>query len=79
MSKTPNLDVLAYGDSPIGTICLRRRELLASPGTIVTEITTASTYYSAEEYHQDYYRQNKEQGYCQMVIAPKLGKLGLEK
>ena len=33
MSKTPNLDVLAYGDSPIGTICLRRRELLASPGT----------------------------------------------
>ena len=46
---------------------------------IVTEITAASTYYSAEEYHQDYYRQNKEQGYCQMVIAPKLGKLGLEK
>ena len=36
---TSNLDVLAYGDSPIGNICLRRRELLASPGTIVTEIT----------------------------------------
>jgi peptide-methionine (S)-S-oxide reductase len=46
---------------------------------IVTEITPASTYYEAEEYHQDYYRQNKEQGYCRMVIAPKLGKLGLEK
>ena len=46
---------------------------------IVTEITPASTFYSAEAYHQDYYRQNKEQGYCQVVIAPKLGKLGLER
>jgi len=36
---TTNLEVLAYSDSPIGAICLRRRELLASPGTIVTEIT----------------------------------------
>jgi spermidine synthase len=36
---TTNLDVLAYSPSPIGAICLRRRELLASPGTIVTEIT----------------------------------------
>jgi spermidine synthase len=39
MSKTANLDVLAYSDSPIGAICLRRRELLSSPGTTVTEIT----------------------------------------
>ena len=45
---------------------------------IVTEITDASTYYPAEEYHQDYYRANKSQGYCRMVIAPKLGKLGLD-
>lgn len=36
---TSNLDVLAYEESPIGMICLRRRELLSSPGTIVTEIT----------------------------------------
>jgi len=46
---------------------------------IVTEITAASTYYPGEDYHQDYYRQNREQGYCRMVIAPKLDKLGLEK
>lgn len=46
---------------------------------IVTEISEASTYYPAEGYHQDYYRQNKAQGYCRMVIAPKLDKLGLEK
>lgn len=36
---TTNLDVLAYEKSPIGMICLRRRELLSSPGTIITEIT----------------------------------------
>ena len=39
MMSTTNLEVLAYSDSPIGAICLRRRELLARPGTIVTEIT----------------------------------------
>ena len=36
---TTNLDVLAYEKSPIGMICLRRRELVSSPGTIITEIT----------------------------------------
>jgi peptide-methionine (S)-S-oxide reductase len=46
---------------------------------IVTEITAASTYYTGEEYHQDYYRLNRQQGYCRAVIAPKLEKLGLEK
>ncbi len=46
---------------------------------IVTEITPAATFWSAEEYHQDYYRANKTAGYCRMVIAPKLDKLGLEK
>src|SRR5690606_22192878 len=46
---------------------------------IVTEITEAGTFWPAEAYHRDYYRQNKEQGYCRYVIAPKLDKLGLEK
>ncbi len=36
---TTNLEVLAYDQTSIGAICLRRRELLSSPGTIVTEIT----------------------------------------
>ncbi len=48
-------------------------------GPIVTEISAASTFYPAEDYHQDYYRANASQGYCRMVIAPKLDKLGLEK
>lgn len=46
---------------------------------IVTEITQAGTFYPAESYHQDYYRQNKDQNpYCRIVIQPKLEKLGLK-
>ncbi|HKK19650.1 MAG TPA: peptide-methionine (S)-S-oxide reductase MsrA [Opitutales bacterium] len=45
---------------------------------IVTEITPASEFYIAEDYHQDYYAQNKAAPYCQMVIRPKLKKLDLE-
>ena len=42
---------------------------------IVTEITQLATFYSAEEYHQDYYRLNSNAPYCQVVIQPKLKKL----
>ena len=42
---------------------------------IVTKVSSASVFYNAEEYHQNYYNQNSSQGYCQMVIAPKLEKL----
>jgi peptide-methionine (S)-S-oxide reductase len=45
---------------------------------IVTEITPASEFYLAENYHQDYYEQNKSAPYCQMVIRPKLKKLDLD-
>jgi peptide-methionine (S)-S-oxide reductase len=45
---------------------------------IVTEITPASSFYPAEESHRDYYSRNPAQGYCRMVIAPKLDKLGLK-
>jgi spermidine synthase len=38
MSKL-NLEILAYEESPLGMLCLRRRELLSQPGTIVTEVT----------------------------------------
>lgn len=34
-----NLTILAYEDTPLGPICLRRRELLSAPGTVVTEVT----------------------------------------
>lgn len=42
---------------------------------IVTEISPIPIFYEAEEMHQDYYRNNKTQGYCSVVIAPKLAKL----
>jgi len=42
---------------------------------IVTKVSSASVFYPAEDYHQNYYNQNSSQGYCQMVIAPKLEKL----
>ena len=42
---------------------------------IVTEISPLDIFYKAEDNHQDYYRNNKEQGYCSFVITPKLAKL----
>jgi len=42
---------------------------------IVTVIEPLDSYYKAEAYHQDYYRQNQMQGYCMAVIPPKLAKL----
>ena len=41
---------------------------------IVTEITPLKAFYPAEEYHQEYFKNNPEQGYCQVVIAPKVAK-----
>ena len=41
---------------------------------IVTEIVPLETFYPAEEYHRDYFRRNPGQGYCQVIIAPKVAK-----
>jgi len=41
---------------------------------IVTEVVPLNRFYPAEDYHQSYFRQNPAQGYCQMVIAPKVAK-----
>lgn len=41
---------------------------------IVTEISPFTKFYSAEGYHQDYYNNNPNQGYCAFVIAPKVEK-----
>ena len=45
---------------------------------IVTEVSPATTYYPAEHYHQDYYNENPNQGYCSILIAPKLHKFETE-
>lgn len=41
-------------------------------GNIVTEVTELTSFYPAEDYHQNYFNNNQNQPYCQMVIAPKL-------
>lgn len=46
---------------------------------IVTEITPAGDFYPAEDYHQNYYNENKNVPYCRFVIQPKLKKLGMDK
>ena len=45
------------------------------PNKIVTEITQLAIYYPAENYHQNYYNNNRSQGYCVYVIDPKVEKL----
>lgn len=41
---------------------------------IVTEVAPFGAFYKAEDYHQEYYRRNERQPYCQVVIAPKVAK-----
>ena len=53
------------------------RELEASgrwSNSIVTELAPLREFYPAEREHWDYYRRNPSQGYCQIVISPKLAK-----
>ena len=45
---------------------------------IVTEITPASEFYKAEDYHQNYYNDNPNKSYCAFVIQPKLNKFAKE-
>lgn len=44
---------------------------------IVTEISPATAFYKAEDYHQEYFNSHASAGYCQLIIAPKLQKLNL--
>lgn len=48
------------------------RALWSDP--IVTEVKPLEMFYEAEEYHQNYFERNPYQGYCQVVIAPKVAK-----
>jgi len=41
---------------------------------IVTEVSPVGTFYPAEDYHEDYFRRNPQQPYCQAVINPKVAK-----
>jgi peptide-methionine (S)-S-oxide reductase len=41
---------------------------------IVTQLALCKAFYIAEDYHQEYFKKNPYQGYCQMVVAPKVAK-----
>lgn len=45
------------------------------PNPIVTEVKLLEIFYPAEDYHQDYFTKNPSEGYCQVIINPKLTKL----
>lgn len=42
---------------------------------IVTQVETLGEFYPAEDYHMNYYNENKAAPYCRLIISPKLGKL----
>ncbi len=52
---------------------IQSEQVWADP--IVTEISPLQEFYRAEDYHQNYYNQNKAKPYCSLVIAPKLKKV----
>jgi methionine-S-sulfoxide reductase len=51
---------------------LKKAKVYDSP--IVTTLEPLTKFYKAEDYHQNYYANNKNQPYCQMVIQPKMEK-----
>jgi peptide-methionine (S)-S-oxide reductase len=69
--------IFYHSDEQRATAELLILELNASkvfPGPIVTEVQAASTFYRAEDYHQEYFANNPRQPYCAYVVAPKLQK-----
>jgi len=70
--------VIFYHDDRQRTVAQNLiRELDAEeiwPRRIVTEVRPASTFYRAEDYHQEYFRNNPQQPYCSFVVAPKVRK-----
>jgi peptide-methionine (S)-S-oxide reductase len=43
-------------------------------GAIVTELLPLETFWMGETYHQDFFAKNPDQGYCNMVVKPKMAK-----
>ncbi len=55
---------------------MEAQEFFSDP--IQTQVEPGTVFYPAEPYHQDFYEQNPRYGYCQVVIDPKMKKLGLK-
>ena len=56
-------------------VIMRLDQARVFPGPIVTQVAEATTFYPAEDYHQDYFANNPFQPYCQAVAAPKVEKV----
>jgi peptide-methionine (S)-S-oxide reductase len=56
----------------------RSKEQVKHKDPIVTEIVSLERFWKAEDYHQGYYNSHASEGYCRVVISPKLKKLHLE-
>jgi peptide-methionine (S)-S-oxide reductase len=67
-----------FTQSNQNTIATEIKERLDQSGIysdpIVTEITEFDTFYPAEDYHNDYFNQHGDEGYCRLVIQPKVDK-----
>ncbi|MBI2005178.1 MAG: peptide-methionine (S)-S-oxide reductase MsrA [Candidatus Aenigmarchaeota archaeon] len=73
--------VIFYNGDKQKVIATKSKDAIArklSPRLVVTEIKPFTSFYKAENYHQDYYNNNKNASYCKIVILPKLKKLKLE-
>ncbi|MCK9283302.1 MAG: peptide-methionine (S)-S-oxide reductase MsrA [Rhodocyclaceae bacterium] len=70
--------IFTHGDNQAKTAMALIAELDTAghwPTPIVTEVLPAPTFWAAEDYHQDYYANNRQQPYCRVVVAPKLDKV----
>lgn len=71
--------VIFYHDDKQQKIATKVKYEVAESGIysdpIVTEIVPFEAFYEAEEYHKNYYEKNRNQGYCNLVIDPKIHKL----
>ena len=70
--------VIYYHDEEQKELAQQYKEKLnasgAFPNPVVTEISPMDTFYAAEAYHQNYFKNNPGQGYCSFVIRPKVDK-----
>jgi peptide-methionine (S)-S-oxide reductase len=57
------------------TLIKELNESKAYDKPVVTQVLSLTKFFEAEDYHHDYYKNNKSQPYCQLVIAPKMEKL----
>ena len=71
--------VIFYHSEAQREVAEKVRDEIADSGLyhdpIITEIVPFEAFYTAEEYHQNFYETNKNQGYCSYVITPKIHKL----